>query len=525
MNNFLEFLTTTAQKYSNNIAFKIKNGKEYKNITYTQFMQDCIAFARAYKKSYPQSKRVAVIGKNCYEWIVGFLGVQLAGVSVVPLDKGLSPAEVKDQLYRIEADSIIFGQDYTEMSIQKEGISRILMYGSEDISSVEKLIIAGEQLEENLPEQNGERTCIYLFTSGTTSKSKIVMLSQRNILSNIEDMLLCEKFYEWDVNLALLPFHHTFGMTGILVFLTSGTMNVFCEGLRIQKALNEYSVTTLVGVPLILDNIKRMINRKVKKEGKYIPFLMLGYISRGLKTLGIDVRRKLYSSVHKNLGGALRLIISGAAPLAPETANFFNNMGILTIQGYGMTETAPVIAAEDPIHRKAGSVGLPMKSVEVEIISENGEKEGEIVVKGPNVMQGYYDAKEMTEKAMEGGFFHTGDVGYMDKDGYLFITGRLKNIIVLENGKKVYPEEVEFQLSKIEYIKEAVVYNDKVGKKDCVSAKIVIDLEEISYEQAEKELEKDIADVNKRLASFKQIKNYHILTEELEKTTTGKIKR
>ena len=514
-NNFGEFFNDLATRKGGNTAFIIKNKKggkvAYTNITYKKLEEDIKAFASALINRGLKGKRVAHIGKNCYEWFITMAGTIYAGASSVPLDRGLTEAEILDQTGRINADAFVFGADYKETA-EKMNTLKICFEPCEEYETVADLI--NEGYEKGLSEDNcvsGDDVSFYLFTSGTTSKSKIVMLSQKNILSNIYDMQQVEDLRESDVNLALLPMHHTFGLVGTLMFLSLGATNVFCEGLRVQKALCEYKVSVLVGVPLILDSMKRLTEKTIKKDKLTFAFALLNVAYKVTRFLGLDLRRKIYKPLLDKFGGNLRLIISGAAPLSPETAMFFENKGIEVIQGYGLTETSPVIAAESYKYKKLGSVGKAMPSDDVKIVNIGEDGTGEIAVKGPNVMLGYYENEEMTASVM--------------KDGYLFITGRIKNVIVLENGKKVYPEEVEFHIEKLEYVKEVMVFNKKEGKKDCVKATVVVDTEIMSVEEAKTLFEKDIKKINKQLAKYKQVQDYEVTDVEFDKTTTGKIKR
>lgn len=528
-NNFGEMFHTLSKKYGNKAAFIIKHKEKgkvsYTNITYEQLELDIKAFAKALELKGLCGKRIALIGKNCYEWVVAMAGTIYAGCASVPLDRALTQDEILDQTSRISADAFVFGTEYIETALKMNTVN-ICLQPNNGFDDVRLLIKEGA--DAGFSDNKGidaEKACFYLFTSGTTSKSKIVMLCQRNILSNIDDMSKVEDLRESDVNLALLPLHHTFGMVGILMFLSVGATNVFCEGLRVQKALCEYKVSVLVGVPLILDSMKKLTQKTIKKEKLSFAFSMLGIVNSATRALGLDFRRKLYKPLLDKFGGALRLIISGAAPLSSETATFFSTIGIEVIQGYGLTETSPVVAAESHNFKRVGTVGMPMPSVDVKIINPSDDGTGEIAVKGPNVMLGYYENEQMTRDAVRDGYFHTGDIGCFDADGFLLITGRIKNVIVLENGKKVYPEEVEFHIGKLDYVKEVVVLNEKQGKKDKVTAVVVADTENYTLEQATESFEKDIKKINKRLAKYKQIQDYRVTDVEFEKTTTGKVKR
>ena len=374
---------------------------------------------------------------------------------------------------------------------------------------------------------------IMLFTSGTTSKSKIVMLSQYNIARNISDMQLVEDFRSTDVNLAFLPYHHTFGSTGILMFLSRGATNVFCDGLRhIQKNLVEYQVSTFVCVPLLIESIYKKIWQEIEKTGqtKKVKFGMK--LSKFLLKFGIDIRAKLFKQIIDKLGGKIRSVISGASGLDPKVAEGFRAFGISVVQGYGLTETSPVLAAESAEAYKAGSTGLPMPDVEIKIDNPNESGMGEIIAKGPNIMLGYYENEEETNKVLKDGWFYTGDLGYIDNEGFLFITGRQKNVIVLKNGKNIYPEEIETLINNLPYVEESMVYGKEKDDDLIASVKIVYNKDYMNSHYPEKSEEEikniiweDIKKINKTMPNYKHIKNLIITDEEMIKTTTAKIKR
>ena len=377
---------------------------------------------------------------------------------------------------------------------------------------------------------------ILLFTSGTTSKSKAVMLNQRGIATNIYDMLLVESFYENDVNIAFLPFHHIFGSTGMLVMLASGLKTVFPDGLRyIKQNLLEYKVSVFVGVPILIDKMYSTIVNEIEKQGKTKLISFAIGLSNILLKFHIDIRRKVFKELINALGGSMRLIISGGAPLDLKVSKWFNQIGIHLVQGYGLTETSPVISAENDINIKYGSVGIPMEHTNVKIENPDSSGIGEIAVKGPNVMLGYYKDIEQTKSVIKDGWFYTGDLGYLDKDGFLFITGRKKDLIVLKNGKKVFPEEIEILVNRLDEVEEAFVYGlpDKDDKNNVkIAVKIVYNKEAVKRkhsEMSEKELEEylwsKIKDINKTLPMYKYIKHITITDEPLIKTTTNKIKR
>ena len=372
-----------------------------------------------------------------------------------------------------------------------------------------------------------------IFTSGTTSMSKAVMLSSKNIASEIYNINCAEKVYDTDVNMLFLPLHHTFGSTILLLALADGVTNVFCDGLRhIQENLKEYKVSVFVCVPLLLEAMYKKIYAEVEKQGKTKILKFANSISRFLLKFNIDIRRKVFKQILDNLGGNIRFVISGASAIDKNVAQGFYDFGVLAVQGYGLTETSPVLTAENEKCVKFGSVGLPLPEVEIKIDSPNEEGIGEIVAKGPNVMLGYYEMPEETAKVLKDGWFYTGDLGYIDKDGFLFITGRKKNVIVLKNGKNIYPEEIELLLSNLPYVAENMVYGTPKGDDLVLSAKIVYNKDYVKEKYGdipEDELRdiiwKDVKKINSTLANYKHIKNLIITDEPMIKTTTQKVKR
>ena len=379
-------------------------------------------------------------------------------------------------------------------------------------------------------ETDPEAPAVMLFTSGTTSRSKAVMLCQRNLLSNIYALCRCQKFYSTDVNMAFLPFHHTFGSMAVIMFLAHGATNVFCDGIRyVSQNLQEYGVTVFVCVPLIIESIHKKIMQTVKKQGKEKKLKLGLKLSNILLKCGIDVRRKLFSDIHAALGGKMRYIISGASAIDPAVPKAFNAFGITTVQGYGLTETSPVLAAENPKIIREGSVGLPLCNVQARICDPDERGIGEIVVKGPNIMLGYYEDEEATAEVLKDGWFYTGDLGKMDKDGVIYITGRKKNVIVLKNGKNVYPEEIETVINALPYVDESIVYGTPKGTDDLIISANVVYNEDYFKGKTPEEIEAvvrgGIAEINANMAKHQYIKIINVTNVPMEKTTTAKIKR
>lgn len=543
------YVYNAIEKYPDNNAFIIKEKKGvYKYITYKQLGEEIEKLGTGLLSLGLENKRIAIIGKNNYKWFLSYLSV-FCGVGItVPLDKGLQENEILMSLQRSKADAIVFEKTYLEIieKLNKDPNTTVKHFicmeeieGNSEIENIPALLSKGEELLKNGDtrfenhdiDPNAMATII--FTSGTTSMSKAVMLSNNNIASNIYDMHMVESFYSTDVNIAFLPFHHTFGSTGLLVFLSAGATNVFCDGLRhVQENLKEYKVTAFVCVPLLLEAMYKKIMTEVDRQGKTKLIKVATKVSNFLLKFGIDIRRKLFKDVLNPLGGALRFIVSGASAIDKNVAKGFNDFGILAVQGYGLTECSPVLVAENEENIRYGSIGKPMLNIDIKIDNPNEEGIGEIVAKGPNVMLGYYEMPEETEKVLKDDWFYTGDLGYIDKDGFIFITGRKKNVIVLKNGKNIYPEELELLVANLPYVAENMVFGKEKGDDLLVSVKIVYNKEyvkekypNISEEELKEIIWKDIKEINKTLPHYKYIKNLIITDEPMIKTTTAKIKR
>lgn len=550
-NNIKEVVNEAIVKYPNNIAFKIKNKDEkgnvsYTEITYKKFGEEINALGTALINNGLKNKRIAIIGKNSYEWILTYLAV-VNGVGIaVPLDKGLPEQEIESLLQRSYSDAVVFAEEYCETmeKIKKQNncnVSKYICMKKTDVNGLNlvDLIEQGQVLlkdgnkEYIESEIDNEKMSIILFTSGTTSLSKAVMLSHKNIASNITALNKAEKILSTDVNMAFLPFHHTFGSTGILLFLNNGATNVFCDGIRyIQQNLKEYKVSVFVCVPLLLEAMYKKIMKEIEKQGKTKLIKIAVPISNFLLKMGIDIRRKLFKSIIDNLGGKLRFIVSGASGIDKNVAKGFNNFGILTVQGYGLTETSPVLTAENEKCIKYGSIGYPISGVEIKIEDKDENGVGEIIAKGPNVMLGYYENEEATKEVLKDGWFYTGDLGKVDKDGYIFITGRKKNVIVLKNGKNVFPEELEVLINNLPYVVESMVFGFPKDDDLVVSVKLVYNKDYFgenykgkTFEDFKKDVWNDIKQINSGLTNYKHIKKLILSDEEMIKTSTAKIKR
>ena len=547
-NNLKEILYESVKNYENNIAFTIKkNNNEYVNISYKAFLEDINKLGTALYNMNLKEKRIAIIGRNSYEWALAHMTNMLGGMISIPLDKDLQCGELESLLLRSEPTAIVFDSKYIDKieevknnpNIQiKEYISMEKLDG---YISIQELLLKGEKLLKDNKEfvdykVKSDIMSILLFTSGTTEQAKAVMLSQKGIAANIYAMRCVEDIRSTDTNIAFLPYHHIFGSTCMIMMLACGAKTVFPDGLKyIKQNLNEYKVSIFVGVPVLIEAIYHTIYKEIKKQKKENLINMLFKVSNFLYKHNIDIRRKLFKAVIDQLGGELRFLISGGAPADKEVSQKFNDMGITIVQGYGLSETSPVIAAEYHGMMRNGSVGKPLNNVQVDIIDKDKDGIGEVIAKGPNVMLGYYQMPEKTKEVIKNGWFYTGDLGYKDKDGFLFITGRRKNLIVLKNGKKVFPEEMEILVNRLDVVEESMVFGlpDKNDKNDImVSVKISYNKEvrekeysNLSDEEFFNEVWKQIKELNKTFPRYKHIQKMILTGKELIKTTTKKIKR
>ena len=547
-----EMLQKSGEAYGDRPAYIFKTEEEgkFREITHKEFRNDINNLGTALIDLGLKNKRIAVISENRYEWCVAYLAIVTGTGIVVPLDRALPDNEIENLILRSEVEAIFYSNKYSEVMnrLKEQGNTNIKYFISMDLEQEQNGIYAEKQLIDQgkkLIEQgnrdfldakiNAEEMSIMLFTSGTTAMSKAVMLSHKNICSNLIDIASVIKIDEYDRFLSFLPLHHTFECTvGFLYPVSKGGAIAFCEGIRhIADNIKEFRITAMISVPVLFENMYKKVMKGIEKKGKLETVKKGIKISQFLLKFGIDIRRKLFKEIHDNLGGKVRLFVAGGAALDPEAEKGFNALGFTMYQGYGLTESSPVIAAEDDKYQRLGSIGKAFPSLDVKIAEPNEEGVGELLAKGPTIMLGYYDNEEATKETIEDGWLHTGDLAKIDKDGYIFICGRKKFVIVLKNGKNIYPEELETLINKIEGVKESFVYGRPEDDGDYkICAKIVYDkelIEELYHEKEEEKIKEiiwqEVKKVNKTMPAYKYIRDIIVTDQDLIKTTTQKIKR
>ena len=545
-----DMLNKTRELYGDKPGYKIKTGKgQYKTYTHNE-IRDMINYLGTTLISMGlKGKRIGVIGENRYEWELAYLSIACGVGIVVPMDKSLPANELEEVIERSEVEAIFYSKKYEEIIkkikySEKNKLKHLISMDTdiheEGIYSEKELIEKGKELLDSGNREyinakiNPEEMRIMLFTSGTTSKSKVVALSHKNLVSNVMDYASVVDVDSNDRILSFLPLHHVYECTvGMLVSLYVGAERSFCDGIRhIMENLNEYKITYAAFVPAIYEIMYKNIWKMIQKEDKIeeTKKLMQEY-----KDKSMEEKKKAFKEIHNMYGGCIKLFISGAAALDKEVIETFRNWGINLCQAYGLTETSPIIGIETNEHHRVGSIGKPIPHVQARIDEADDDGVGELVVKGPNVMLGYYNNKKATDSVMEDGWFHTGDLARIDEDGYIFICGRKKSVIVLKNGKNIYPEEMEGLVNKIEGVKESFIFGkQQTDDKDNIKihVKIIFD-KEIMKEAYKVEKEEDIyrvltekiKEVNSVMPKYKAIRGILVSEEPLVKTTTGKIKR
>ncbi len=550
INDLKDMLNKTGKLYADRPAYKIKveEGK-YQTYTHKEVRDMINNLGTALINLGLKGKRIAVIGENRYEWEIAYLSIVCGTGIVVPLDKSLPANELELLIERSDIEAIFYTKKYSDIIqnikfSEKNKLKHLISMDNDEncegIYSQKELIREGKKLIEEGNNEflnvkiNPKEMEIMLFTSGTTSRSKVVALSHENICTNLMDIGSVLDVTQDDVFLSILPIHHVFECTvGFLFSLYKGAETVFCDGLRhIVENLNEYHVTVMACVPGIYERIFMMIRKKLEKQGKLEEILEN---EEKYKNSSMQKKKEVFKEIHDMLGGKIKLLISGAASLDKTIEERYRLLGLNLVQGYGLTETSPVVAIGTNKNYKLGSIGKTVPSVEAKLVNVNDEGIGELVVRGSSVMLGYYKDEKANKKSLQNGWFYTGDLAKIDEEGYIFICGRKKSVIVLKNGKNIFPEEMENLVNKIEGIKESFIFgkilsNDENNIK--INVKIVFDRDVIKDvykverdEDIYKVLSKKIKEVNQTMPSYKAIRGMILTEEPLIRTTTNKIKR
>ncbi len=554
-----EIFVNSSKEYADRTFLLEKfNPKEnWTEITYNQFKNEVIGFGTALtRKLNLKDSRIVIIGENTHHWYVSYMTMLCGAGIAVPVDKELPENEIENVIKRAKASAVIFSTKKAEV-IKKVAENLpdvkyfIQMNSSEE--SMGKLVGMDYLIEQGkLLVNNGDNSFmgieidpdefkVLIFTSGTTSNAKGVMLCNRNLAENVNAATAYVKLYPDDRLMSILPLHHTYESSiGFLLPFAVGCSVSVCQGLKhIVSDLQETKPTALLTVPLLVENLYRKIIANIKKSKKDGLVNSMIHLTNALKAVGIDIKRKVFNEIYENLGGRIRIIVSAAAPIDAKIGKWVEDIGILFLQGYGLTETAPIAALTPDFDTRVGSAGKAVVCAKLRIDNPNENGEGEVLISSRTLMLGYYEDEEATKQAIfeENGerWFRSGDIGYMDADGFLYITGRCKNVIVTQNGKNIYPEEIEILLSNHPEIKECMVYGQEVeGEKELIITARVIPNYEVIEEKYGKDLNEEeiykiiwekIKEVNKSLTSYKAIKKLEIKNDDFVKTTTMKIKR
>ena len=535
------------------IVEKFGRKEPFKEITFGEFGEDVKNLGTGLIRTFRlKGEKIMIIGETTYEWYVSYMAMLCGAGIAVPTDKELPDNELENIIKRSDAAAVIYSprkkDQIKKVANNCPGVKYFMeMYSSDKLNGrhvgLDYVMQEGKFLRDMGYEEymdieiDPDAFALLIFTSGTTSAAKGVMISNTNLAYNINAVTPYVLLTPEDRLFSVLPLHHTYESTiGFLLPMAIGASVAVCQGLKhIAGDMKETSPTAIIAVPLLIEALYKKITQWIEKSGKAQAVKYMIALTNGLKNLGIDIKRKVFKDIYDNLGGRLRIVVSAAAPIDPKVGRWLEDIGVTFLQGYGLTETAPIAALTPDFDTRVGSAGKAVVCDEIKINDPDENGEGEIFIKGKTVMLGYYEDPEATAAVMHDGWFNSGDIGYMDEDGFIYLTGRSKNVIVTQNGKNIYPEEIELLLSKVEEIKECMVYGKEVaGEKELIiTARVIPDYEQIeelhgaglSEEDVYKVIWEQIKKVNRKLSNYKTIKKLEIKNDEFEKTSTMKIKR
>lgn len=548
--SFQDFLTRSAHIYPNKLALEDLNATPLQRVTYRELQDSVMKFGSAMRHlGLKEGDHVAVIAENRVQWGIAFLATVTFNFVVVPIDKNLKENEIVTILHASDTKAAVFSESFRDMFLEFKHTVKELHYLIDmDLTAKENGLLSMTELMGKVPDgklsfprPRPDDLAILIFTSGSMGRAKGVMLSQTNICTNLMDMLKMIQILPEDRFLSVLPIHHSYECTcGLLCPLVSGSSVHYARSLKtVVEDLQSVRATILLGVPLLYEKMYRRITAAIDEKGLTAVLIKpLMSLSSFLETIGLkEARKKIFHEIHHKFGGAIRLFIAGGAAIDPHVAVGLRSFGFNLIQGYGLTETSPILTLNRVRNFKDEAAGIPLPSVKIKIAEPDNLGRGEILAKAPTVMLGYYKNQKATQEVIDDGWFHTGDFGFVDGDGFLHINGRKKNVIIASNGENVFPEELEDQIRSIPFVLESVVYGtkDNTGDEE-ICAMIVPNAEcfiqhaekhhlEVTRELVEKTINDEIRALNKTLPIHKQIRKVKIQDREFEKTTTQKIKR
>ncbi|MBM4170363.1 MAG: AMP-binding protein [Ignavibacteria bacterium] len=546
-----DMIVQSANKFNSKLALEDLNATPISYLTYRELLDSILQFGSALKEfGLKERTHIAVIGENRVQWAISFLTCLCFNYVVVPIDKNLNENEIMNIIHESDAEAIIFSESYASiLASGKSYMKNLKHYICMDKTSEDKKFRNMVDLMKNarrftvgdLPKIDPTDLTEIIFTSGSLGRAKGVMLSQKNLAVNLMDMVSLVQITDKDRFLSVLPMHHTYECTcGMLCPLYTGASIHYARSLKtVVDDIQKVKATILLGVPLLYDKMFKRITKGIrddKVKSKIVPPLVK--VTNLFNSVGLkNIKKKIFAELHEKFGGNVRIFIAGGAAPDPLVAKGLREFGFNFIQGYGLTETAPILTLNQLDNFKDDAAGIPLPSVEIKINEPDENGSGEVWAKGPNVMQGYYKNEAATKNTFHESWFKTGDIGYIDGDGFLHINGRKKNVIISRSGKNIFPEEIEDILNRSYFIKESLIFGEKDLKQgEIIAAQIVVDAEafieyaeinkvKISNELINKIISEEIEKINKKLSQFKHIKKFYVREQEFEKTTTQKIKR